>query len=582
MNSRAFAPFVDLRGYDRGAFRADLLASATVIFMAVPQGIAYAMIAGLPPAMGLYAAALPAVVGSLFRSSPYVVAGPTNALSLLVGGALAVEVGGADMMTVAVTLAVLVGVMQVAAGVFGLGAIVDFIASPVVFGYITGAGMLIGIGQLHHLTATAGAGGSVPHRLEVWAGGLAETNLVAVAIGLGTAAVIVGVRWVRRSWPGSLIAMALATAVSWVGDLPAYGVIRVGDLSPVPVGLPPVTLPDVGLTVALLPVAVAATVLSLVESNAVARAIAARTGQRLNSATEFFGQGMANLAAGFTGGYPVSGSLTRSVLNERAGARTRMAGALTGLMMTVVLLVLGPVVNETPIAALAGLLLVVAYDLIDATRIRVTLRAGWSDRVTFLATLLGTWVLPLDRAIYLGVGISLAFFLRQARLLTVRELTIDSAGHLHEVGPLSDDETVALRIAGVRVLQVEGRLFFGVEGDFRRAIDEAVREDSVRVLVLRLKRSQGMDVTIARVLEEAAAQLGGQGKRLILAGVPETTLEVLRRTGTLDAIGREYVFAVRGVWLQSLGEAIDRARAIAAQDRRPPTGEDDDTVPRAG
>lgn len=568
MNGLTPLPFVDLRGYNLTALRADLLASATVIFMAVPQGIAYAMIAGLPPAAGLYAAALPAIVGSLFRSSPYVVAGPTNALSLLVGGALAIELG-ADVTTVAVTLAVLVGLMQVVSGLLGLAAIVDFISSPVVLGYITGAGMLIGIGQLHHLTATAGARGAVAYRLEVWVGGLAETNLVAVAVGLSTAAVIVLVRWLRPAWPSALIAMALSTALSWLFGLPAFGVDRVGDLSPVPVGLPPLTLPDLRLVMTLLPLTVAATVLSLVESNAVARAIAARTGQRLNSATEFFGQGLANLAAGFTGGYPVSGSLSRSVLNERAGARSRMSGTFSGLLMAAVLLVLGPVVNETPVAALAGLLLVVAADLIDAARIRVTLRAGWSDRVTFIATLVGTWALPLDRAIYLGVGISLLFFLRQARLITVRELSLDGEGRLREVGPLSDNQDDAARIPGVRIVQVEGRLFFGVEGDFRRALDEATKDASVRVLVIRLKRSQGMDVTIARVLEEACQQLQAQGRHVLLAGVPETTLSVLERTGTLDVIGREHVFVVRGVWLQSLGAAIERARVLVEESGLP-------------
>lgn len=569
MNGRAFVPFLDLRGYAGADLRADLLASVTVIFMAVPQGMAYAMIAGLPPAMGLYAAALPAVIGSLLRSSPHVVAGPTNALSLLVGGALAVELG-VDRMTVAVTLAVLVGLMQVGAGLMGLAAIVDFISAPVVLGYITGAGMLIGMGQLHHLTATPGAGGPVFHRLEVWAGGLAEANLVAVLMGLGTAALILVARWTRRGWPGALIAMGLATAVSWFWDLPAgYGVERVGDLSPVPVGLPPLTRPNVELTFALLPVAVAATVLSLVESNAVARAIAARTGQRIDSATEFFGQGMANLAAGFTGGYPVSGSLTRSVLNERAGARTRMAGALTGLMMTAVLLVLGPVVNETPVAALAGLLLVVAYDLIDRVRIRETLRAGWTDRITFIVTLIGTWALPLDRAIYLGVGISLVLFLRQARLLTIRELSLDTGGRLREVGLRSEDETEVFRVPGARILQVEGRLFFGAEGDLRRAIDEAAGDDAVRVLVLHLKCTQGMDVTIARTLKEASAQMAGQGKRLLLEGVSDRTLGVLDRTGALKAIGREYVFGPRRPWFHSLGEAIARAQAVLDRRGRP-------------
>jgi sulfate permease, SulP family len=169
-------------------------------------------------------------------------------------------------------------------------------------------------------------------------------------------------------------------------------------------------------------------VLSLVESSSVARALAVRTGQRLDMAAEFAGQGIANLAAAFSGGYPVSGSLSRSALNQQAGAETRLSAVFCGLLMIGVLLVLGPIVERTPIASLAGLLLVLANDLVDRQRIRMVLRGTMSDRVAFVATLLGTWVLPLDQAIYAGVGISIILFLRRARLLTVREMVIGEKG----------------------------------------------------------------------------------------------------------------------------------------------------------
>jgi SulP family sulfate permease len=554
-----YLPFTDLARLTGPELRRDLVAALTVTFLAVPQGIAYAMIAGLPPAMGLYAAALPALVGSLLRSSRHVISGPTNALSLLVGGALAAA-AGADPVVTAATLALMVGVLQVGAGLLGLGALVDFISAPVVLGYITGAAVLIGVGQLDNLTETAVVHGHLLARLGAWAQGLGEANHVSVALGLGTAALIVALRRADRRLPGAIIAMAVATAASWALELPARGVTRVMDVHPVPVGLPPLSLPDLGLLQALLPVAVAATVLSLVESNAVARAIAAHTGQRIHSGAEFTGQGVANLVAAFSSGYPVSGSLSRSALNHRAGAASRLAGVLSGAAMVGVLMVLGPLVNETPIASLAGLLLVVAWDLVDRPQIKLTLRSGWSDRLTFLATVAGTWALPLDEAIYLGVGLSLIFLLRQVRLLGVRELEVDVKGGLHEVGPLADAEEDQHRHeSAVRVLQLEGRLFFGVESSLRDVLDGVLRDTSVRALVLRLKRTQGMDVTVARVLQEHAEQMRSEGRYLILAGVPTPTLRVLERVGLVDELGKAQVFEEQARWAHSLGAAYRRA-----------------------
>ncbi|MCA9550946.1 MAG: SulP family inorganic anion transporter [Myxococcales bacterium] len=561
-----YLPFTDLARCTPRALRQDALAALTVIFMAVPQGIAYAMIAGLPPAMGLYAAAIPTIVGALFRSSRHVITGPTNALSLLVGGALALRLD-ADPVVTAVTLALMVGLMQVAAGVLGLGALVDFISAPVVLGYITGAAVLIGVGQLDNLTETVVARGHLLSRLGSWAQGLGEANHTSMALGLGTAALIVALRRVDRRLPGAIIAMAVATLLSWALDLPAHGVSRVLDVHPVPVGLPPISLPDLDLMQALLPVAVAATVLSLVEANAVARAIAAHTGQRLRSGAEFAGQGLANLAAAFFSGYPVSGSLSRSALNHRAGAATRLAGVMSGAAMLAVLLVLGPLVNETPIASLAGLLLVVAWDLVDRAQILQTLKAGPSDRLTFLVTLLGTWALPLDQAIYLGVGLSLVFLLRQVRLLGVRELEVDMKGGLHEVGPLADtEEDLHRHTSAVRVLQLEGRLFFGVEGALRDLLDGVVRDQQVRAVILRLKRAQGMDVTVARAILEHAHQLRSEGRHMLLAGVPVATLHLLERLGVVDALGREQVFVEHPNWANSLGAAYRRALELVGGD----------------
>ncbi len=539
--------------------REDLSAALTVLFLTVPQALAYATIAGLPPAMGLYAAAIPTIVASIFRSSSHVVAGPSNALSLLVGEGIAVA-AGVDPVLAAITLAAMVGLGQVAAGALRLGAIVDFVSRPVVLGYITGAGVLIGVGQLPNLTATEGARGDVLHRLAFWIEGLGGTSLVAVAVGLLSAAAVVALRRVDKRWPGAIVVLSVATLVTWLFDLRGMGLHTVGDAHPVPMGLPPSTWPDRSLLGVLSPLAGAAMVLSLIESAAVARSIAARTGERLNISREFVGQGLGNVAAGLTGGYPISGSLSRSAVNELAGARSRWAGVYTGLMTLSALLFLGPAIDFTPTASLAGLLLVIAWDLVDRPRIRECLRSTPADKITFLVTVLGTWSLRLDYAIYVGVALSMVMFLRQARLVTVSELRVDEHGGLHEVTGVDDP---APWFQHVRIANIEGRLFFAVEAQLRDALDDFLQDQELQTLVLRLKRTQGMDVTVAAVLRETAARLAERGGHLVLAGFSARQMRVLRETGALAIIGEDQVFPSEGRWFAAFRAALEAAAELA-------------------
>lgn len=624
MKLTQFFPFLDLKRYRwKDAYR-DMIAALSTTPAAIPQGIAYAVIAGLPPVVGLYASTWPTIVGGLFRSSRHVITGPTNALSLLVGGGIALLVGQ-DPMTTAITLALLVGTFQFLAGVLRLGAVVDYISNPVVLGYITGAGLLIGIGQLPNVTATPSVRKVVPlgseflawfsslghyrwwlaavcvllglglvaarrtrrmlpglllalllsvplsllvfpnyvHVLQKiwgWLNTLSLTNWVSVAMALSTTALIVIMRKLRRSWPSALLSMVAATAASMLLGLPEQGLKVVGDLAPVPAGLPPLSLPDLSLVQTLLPLAIACTVLSLVESSSVARAIAARTGQKLNTTAEFTGQGLANITAAFCGGYPTSGSLSRSALNEQGGAVSRLAGVFAGLLMLLVLQLLGPMANHIPIASLAGLLLVVAVDLVDTQRIRTVMNSNMADQLAFLATMLGTWMMPLDKAIYLGVGISLVLFLQKARLLVVHEMAIDDDENLVAVPNSLEGYR---RCGAIRVLHLEGRLFFGVEGELQTALDHVILQPDVQVLLVRLKRTQGMDVTVSHTLAAASKRLAEEGRHLILAGVRSDAMDLLERTGTLQIIGREKVFSSRLKYFASMKAATSLACQLA-------------------
>ncbi len=558
---RLFRPLLnDLQSTDAASLRADLSAALVVLFMAIPQGVAYAVIAGLPPAAGIYAATFPAVVGSLFRSSRHVITGPTNALSLLVGGAMAGVAVGIDPVQVGVTLAFLVGLFQVAAGLLRLGSVVDYISSPVVLGYITGAAVLIAIGQLPSLTGTVVTASGLLGRLLEWAGGLGGVEPLTLGLGLATAAGLLLLRrWVPRL-PGPLVVMVAGSSASLVLDLESRGVAVVANLAPVPGSLPPLTLPSPELVALLLPVALAATVLSLVESTSVARTLAARTGDRLDASAGFLALGMGNLTAAFCGGYPVSGTLSRSVVNHRAGARTRLSGVISGALMLLALLTLGPLIDATPVASLAGLLLVVAWDLVDGPRIRRAVKAGGGDAVAFGGTLLGTWTLALDQAILLGVGLSIVLFLRRARLLVARELVVGPEGRLQEAELLREVDPTRSCVA-VRVLHIEGPLFFGAAGELQAALDDLAAAPDLQVLIVRMKRTQGLDATTLQVLESTSSRLRETGRALMLVGLRPEEMAVLKRTGAVERLGAERLFPTQETWFLAMEQALVQARS---------------------
>jgi len=450
--------------------------------------------------------------------------------------------------------------------------LVDYISLPVVMGYITGAGVLIGIGQLHHLTETQGGSGTLFEKVWAWSQHLEGANGWAIGVGALTLIGIVALRRIDKRIPAPMAMLAVFTALSWALDGgERYGLTRIADLSPIPAGLPPLSLPGAAgpwgwsfePAGPILPIAIAVTVLSLVESSAVARSISARSGQRLDISVEFVGQGLGNLCAAFCGGYPTSGSLSRSGLNHQIGAVSRVSGVLNGLMMAGVLLALGPVLNHTPIASLAGLLFVVAYDLVDVERIEKLVKGRRSDAAAFFVTVLSTWVLRLDHAIYVGVGVSVFLFLRSSRLLTIHHLLFDDAGRPMELRP--GDPELRRQCSAVRLLQVEGQLFFGAAGELANALDEAIADPDAKVVWVRVRRAFGMDATVAQVLGAAATRLRAEGRHLILVGVRQPARGVLERTGTVEVLGEENVFFKTSTWLESSNRGLARALELVGE-----------------
>ncbi|MBT6177578.1 MAG: SulP family inorganic anion transporter [Deltaproteobacteria bacterium] len=548
-----FLPFIDLKPYPSKHARADFLAASSVLFMAIPQGIAYALIAGIPPVMGLYAATVPTIVGSLMRSSRHVITGPTNALSLLFAGTLALNLS-ADPAEIALTTALMVGLFQILAGWFRVGALIGLISSSVVLGYITGAGVLIAVGQLPNLTGTSAAHGNIYQMLSGWFAQLDSVSWLSVSIGLTTTLFIAALKKFRQTLPSPVIAIVLATLCSSIFGLSEGGLSIIQNISPIPSGFPQFTQPDLSLVPSLLPIAFALTMLSLVESSSVARTLAFESKQPIDNNVEFSGQGLANITAAFCGGYPISGSPSRSKLNQVAGAQTRMAGVLSGTMMLAVLAGFGELINQTPLAALAGLLMIVAWDLIDLPRIRATLRSALADKVSFLITLVATCTLTLDLAIYTGIALSILMNIMGYRKLRAFQYSI--RGTELQATPLSDSPGLTDMV--FRVVGLDGKLFFGAETKLRKILKQVLTPEVTRCVVIHIEDKSQIDFSIATCILEFSNQLQAQDGTLILSGLSPSGRKQIEEVQALYPDSRPEFLTEGGNWtLEKHQNALD-------------------------
>ena len=531
-------PVAIARHYRREDLRADLLAGLTVAVILLPQAIAYALIAELPPQTGLYAAIVASVVGALWGSSDHLHTGPTNAASLLVLSTLLsiAPVGSSEYVAAAGLMAVMVGGIRLLMGLARLGVLVNFVSDSVVIGFTAGAGILISVNQLRHLLRL-----DIPDTTSFYMitaeilRQLPETHWPSLGLGLGTILVIALVRRFRPHWPAALIGMVGAAVVVAALKLDQYGVIVLGEL---PRSLPPLaSLPllDLELIGKLSTGALAVSAIGLVEAMSIARSIAAQSGQRLDSNQEFVGQGLANIAAGLFSGYPCSGSFTRSAVNYTAGGRTALSSVFSGLWVLGALLLFAPLAVYLPRTALAGVLIVTAYSMVDRHEMRRILHASVGDSAIMLATLLATLLLPLEFAVLAGITVSFVRFI-------VRTST-------PEVYPVVPDENFRhfVREEGhpacpqLGIITVGGPLYFGAVHHVEEAIRANLeRHPEQRFLLLRMHLVDHCDVSGIHMLESVLSLYRRRGGDLFIAGVRRPVLERMCLIGFDKILGPEH------------------------------------------
>ena len=553
----------ELRSYDREKFRADLLAGATVSLVSIPQAIGFSLIAGLPPLMVIMAVVVGGFVYALFTSSHHVVFGPTNSMSIILAATIFSFKGGALAPTeIALLLAFLIGIFQLTGGLAQLGKLTQFISRSVVIAYSTAIGLLLVAGQISNLLGIPSAGhGNFLQNL--WQAAVHvshfQLNPYSAMVGAATLFLFYALERFVPKVPAELIGLVFfAFFAKWTG-LASLGVHRIGDEGALSVALPsflgiPFSSTQLDLIPPLLSAALAISILGMLEAVSLGKTLAAKSGQRVDPNQELIAMGMANLGNSLFGAMPGSASFARSGANFQSGGRTQVSSLLSSGIVLIALFFVTSLINDIPVPCLAAHLIRIGIKLLNREQIRIAWRATRSDAIVLVVTVSAAFFLKLDAAIYVGIGTSLALFLRKASAPSLVEYGFDASGNLSEL-----DETTPRRNNAISIVHVEGELFFGAADLFQEQVRLLSNDEKIRVIILRMKNARHLDATSVMSLLELHEYLTKSGRFLIISGINPDVEDVLRASGAYDKFGKENIFPAEANLTASTKKALLRA-----------------------
>ena len=558
-----FLPFMEwLPRVNADTARNDFIAGLTGAVVVLPQGVAFALIAGMPPEYGLYAAMVPAIVAALFGSSWHLVSGPTTAASVVLASSLSAlaEPQTAQYVALAMTLTFMVGLIELTMGFAKLGALVNFISHSVVIGFTAGAAIIIAAKQLKNFLGMEVPRGLHPYEIVAYIGKhIDEANLYIAAAALVT--LVTGIL-VRKFFPklpymivamlvGSVFAIVLeryvgadTTHIKWVGALPA--------------SLPPLSHPTLTMEQIkeLAPLAVAMTLFALTEAVSIARSLAARSGQHLNGNQEFIGQGMSNMVGSFFSAYVATGSFNRSAVNYEAGARTPLAAMFAGLLLMAIVPFVAPYAKYLPYAAMAGILMLVAWGLIDFHHIKKTIKASRSEGAVLITTFLATQFLELEFAILLGVLLSLVMYLMRTSKPRILSRVPDPDDPKRKFVTVGKGRPECPQL---KIIRIDGSLFFGAIAHVAEVLARyKKRHPEQKHLAIVGKGINFIDVAGAEFLVQEANARRRDGGGLYFIDMKEGACESLKRGHFLEEIGDENIFRSKTRALREIYRRLDR------------------------
>lgn len=582
----------ELSGYTWDIFRQDTIAAISVALLTVPQAMAYALLAGLPLTAGLFAAIYSSILASLFGSSRHMVVGPSNAIAILVQtgtaeildtyyrGLVGLERDAAALQ-ILTQLTMLIGIVQVLAAGCKLGRLTQFVSHSVVIAYIAGTAIAVFVTQLFPFLGVSNISGghSIYEKGVYLATHLQLVHWPTAAIGGISLVVLLLLRRISKSLPAPVIMLVLAAiAVHLLGNYSLdtvftegaqqeywQKVLLVGDAGDLYDLFPSFSFPyfDMGLLNHLLPFAFAVGLLNIMETTSVAKTLAANSGQRLSVNQEIFGIGLGNLLSSFISAMPVSGSASRSGLNYSLRAQTRMAAILNATFAAIIVFSFNFLIMHIPLTALSALLLVTAVGIVQPRQFFLCHKATNSDAFVLWTTLLSCIFLSLDVAFYIGVIISITLYLKKASIPQLVEYDIDESGELQNM-----DFSQAHEHKTIRVIKVEGELFFGAADIFQTTLKTIAEDDtSTRVIILQLKNARDIDATACLALHHLHGYLKGSGRHLVACGMPQQIWDVLSDSGLVEEIGKEnlFIFDERHPNLHMF-KALHHARYLASRE----------------
>ena len=537
--SRLF-PFLGwMRQYDRAHAREDVAAGLTTAVMLIPQAMAYAMLAGLPPIIGLYASTLPLVVYSLMGSSRELAVGPVAMVSLMVATALTplAEAGSESYVALAVVLALLVGVIQTAMGVLRAGFLVNFLSHPVVSGFTSAAALIIGFSQLTHLLGFKIPRSHHVHTILLTAlEKIGEVNMPTILIGAVSIAALMILKKVAPKWPRALIVVVVTTLAVWGFDLPRYGVKIVGE---VPAGLPALAMPELdgGVVSQLLPTAILISLVGFMESISVAKAFASRRRYEIDANQELVGLGLANVVGGLFRGYPVTGGFSRTAVNAQAGARSGVAGLVTAGVVIVTLLLLTDLFYFLPKATLAAVIMTAVFGLVDVDEVKHLWHVDRADLTLLVLTFLSTLTLGIEPGIGIGVGASLLWFVvRTTRPHTAVLGRLPGTTAFRNLDRFDD----ATKIPGVLALRIDASFYFGNVAFLKETLGRELGADpDIKAVIIDATSINRLDSSADAALREIERDLSERGIELHFAGIKGPVRDTMGRSGLAKALGEE-------------------------------------------
>ena len=531
-----------LSGYQndfKGHLVGDTRAGFNVALLAFPQGMAYALIAGLPIQYGIYGSAIAAMVAPIFAKSHYITLGPTNATSVMLLSAFAsLGIAGTQMLSLVPLLILMVGLFVVVGAYFKVANFVQYISRSVITGYITAAALLIIANQIPKAIGLSlpRKGATFYDSITLIASSIETVHWITVGISLVTVVLYVWLDRFFKALPNvaiCLVTLSLLAALTVGHDtgVAFLSGINAADWS---FQAPALSLANIQL---LASPALAIALLCILEGISIGKSLAAKTGARLNANQAMFSIGMANISCAFFSGMPASGSLTRSSLSATSGGRSVLASYISGAIVFIGAFVLGPYTRFIPQCTLAVLVIAIGISLLNKHAIRIVTRSTKSDAIVFGSTFISGLLMPLDMAIYIGVGISIILFLKKVARPEMIEYAFNQEGYLAEVETPEQRSTPE-----VSIVHVEGELFFGAADLFRDQMRRICEDPNLKIVVLKMRNAHNMDATAVMALEELLLYMAEKKRYLILSEVKTDLIRVLKNSGIYDTIEARNIF----------------------------------------